>query len=74
MSEIMLVDRKDFDELEKVAKHLEKMVTNAFIRRGVKVYETRNKTLCHHSSDMPTRAGWINANNLVFSDKVENWE
>lgn len=50
------------------------MVTNAFIRRGVKVYETRNKTLCHHSSDMPTRAGWINANNLVFSDKVENWE
>lgn len=34
MSEIMLVDRKDFDELEKVAKHLEKMVNNALSNLG----------------------------------------
>lgn len=67
-------DKTAFVSVAANSDHPRKMVTNAFIRRGVKVYETRNKTLCHHSIDMPTRAGWINANNLVFSDKVENWE
>ena len=34
MSEMMLIDKKDFDELEKVAKHLEKMVTDALSNLG----------------------------------------
>ncbi len=51
--------------------HPLQMVVNAFIRRGVKVYKTKGATL-HHYRKTPDR-GWISANPLTFSDKVEEW-
>lgn len=54
--------------------HPLKMVTNAFIRRGVRVCKTEGKVLWHHSGDMPNRKGWISCNNIEFSDFVEEWE
>lgn len=35
--------------------HPRKMVTNAYIRRGAKVYEARGSTVCHFHGDMPER-------------------
>lgn len=51
-----------------------KMVVNAYIRRGAKVYVTRSNTLRHYYGDMPRREGWKSANKLEFSEKVEDWD
>ena len=53
--------------------HPKKMVTNAYIPRGAKVYEARDKVLQHHCGDMPQRDGWSSANTLEFSEEVEDW-
>jgi beta-lactamase superfamily II metal-dependent hydrolase len=52
-------------------KHPSKRVVNAFIRRGAKVVATRGNGICFHSSDVPTREGWVNATPLPFSNQVE---
>lgn len=54
--------------------HPKRMVTNAYIRRGAKVYEARNSTIQHHCGDMPSREGWGSANTLSFSEEVDDWD
>lgn len=49
------------------------MVTNAFTRRGVKVYKTAGKTICHHK-ETPQREGWTKISKIEFQDKVEAWD
>lgn len=53
--------------------HPRKAVTNAFIRRGCSVVETRGgvKSLAFN---MPPRAGWVPAPTVAFSYEVESWE
>lgn len=57
----------------KDSDHPLKMVTNAFIRRGVKVYQTNGKSLRHHRN-MSDREGWSSAEKIEFSNWVEEWE
>ena len=54
--------------------HPKKMVVNAYIRRGAKVYEARTSTLQHHCGDMPPREGWNTVDPLKFSEEVEDWK
>lgn len=49
------------------------MVTNAYIRRGVKVYKNNGNTICHHQGNMPER-GWGTVSQVPFSEKVEEWD
>lgn len=41
----------------KDSDHPKKVVTNAYIRRGLKIYEAKGKTIHHHMGDMPDRNG-----------------
>jgi beta-lactamase superfamily II metal-dependent hydrolase len=50
--------------------HPRKKVTNAFIRRGATVYQTRGGALCQ-PYNRPRRAGYGDAPPIPFSDKVE---
>ncbi len=52
--------------------HPRKAVTNAFIRRGCSVVETRSDTKCS-SHNMPSR-GWYPAPTIPFSSEVESWD
>jgi beta-lactamase superfamily II metal-dependent hydrolase len=51
--------------------HPRKMVVNAFLRRGAKVFATQGSTK-HHYKGMPDR-GWQSATPLEFSNQVEAW-
>jgi beta-lactamase superfamily II metal-dependent hydrolase len=51
-------------------KHPAKKVTNAFKRRGIKPYWTKNNGLCHRHNT-PSREGWSTATEIPFYDKVE---
>lgn len=53
--------------------HPLKMVTNAYIRRGVSTYETYGNTICHHCGQMPKR-GWTQLKMIEFADYVEEWD
>lgn len=53
--------------------HPRKMVTNAFIRRGVRVYKTNGGTICHSHGAMPDR-DWGAVPEIGFSDYVESWD
>ena len=53
--------------------HPLKMVTNAYIRRGVKAYQTDGSTVCQHHGDMPER-GWTKCTPIRFSELVEEWD
>ncbi len=55
------------------SNHPLKMVTNAYIRRGIKVYKTDGYTISHHNGEMPDR-GWGASTNIEFSDYVEKWD
>lgn len=52
--------------------HPKKVVTNAFIRRGANVVQTKGKAICSHHGT-PTRQGWTTAATVEFSDEVESW-
>lgn len=56
----------------KDSDHPRRMVVNAFLRRGVKVYNASGYTIRHHRGDMPSR-GWPASEQLKFYDKVEEW-
>lgn len=58
--------------VSKGSDHPKKMVTNAFIRRGAKVFEARTNIL-RHSRNMPEREGWVTAKKIEFSETVEDW-
>lgn len=51
-------------------EHPKKSVTNAFIRRGVKVCVTKGKTICHRDG-FETREGWSNVEPVKFHNEVE---
>lgn len=40
-------------------KHPAPRVANAFMRRGYEVGATSGRPICDHSSDVPTRPGWV---------------
>jgi beta-lactamase superfamily II metal-dependent hydrolase len=67
---------KAFSACVSVAKesttHPRKAVTNAFIRRGSHVIETRGVPVCH-SYNMDSR-GWSSASTIPFSSEVEAWD
>lgn len=52
--------------------HPLRMVTNAFRRRGVKVYKTSDGIICHRDGDMPER-GWNSVEEIGFYEEVEEW-
>ena len=56
----------------KESDHPRRMVVNAFLRRGVKVYNASGYTIQHHCGDMPSR-GWSTSKQLEFYDEVEEW-
>lgn len=58
---------------KEASKHPKKMVTNAFIRRGAAVVQTKGDTKCSHHGT-PTREGWSAAPTVPFADEVESWE
>lgn len=57
---------------ENDTNHPRKVVTNAFIRRGCMVIETRDNIICH--CNISKRDGWITAERIQFYDKVESYE
>lgn len=52
--------------------HPRKMVTNAYIRRGVNVFVVRGQ-IQNHRVGLPNREGWISAVPSQFNDNVEEW-
>lgn len=63
-----------FVSIGKDSDHPKGMVTNAYIRRGVKVYEARQSTIHHHKGEMPEREGWTSAIKTNFSAEVDDWD
>lgn len=59
--------------VSKGSDHPRKMVVNAYIRRGLEVFEARDKILRHYKG-MPERDGWTSANKLPFNEQVEDWD
>lgn len=53
--------------------HPLKMVTNGYIRRGVKTYKTDGSIIHHHRGNVPDR-GWERLSAIEFSNKVEDWD
>ncbi|WP_397458507.1 hypothetical protein AB3464_28525 [Pseudomonas asplenii] len=51
--------------------HPKKMVTNAFIKRGAKVFATKGQSI-RHSRNMPKRS-WVALMPISFSEQVEEW-
>lgn len=62
-----------FVSIGKDSDHPKAMVTNAYIRRGTKVFEARKSTIHHHKGDMPEREGWSSATKKVFTPEVDDW-
>lgn len=63
-----------FVSIGKDSDHPKGMVTNAYIRRGAKVYEARTSTIRHHKGEMPERKGWTSATKKSFSTEVDDWD
>lgn len=61
-----------FVSIAKNSDHPKKMVVNAYMRRGVKVFEARNSSKWHHRGTAD-RSGYSTATPLEFSDEVESW-
>lgn len=49
-----------------------KMVTNAFLRRGVEVYNAKGVTI-NHRKNIESRQGWSSVTAIEFSEDVEEW-
>ena len=62
-----------FVSVGKGTDHPRKMVVNAYLRRGAKVFEARKFTVCH-SNGMPQRVGWSATDSLGFQSNVEKWD
>lgn len=50
--------------------HPRKVVTNAFLRRGANVHQTKGESK-RHSHNMPNREGWIASTPIPFHSQVE---
>lgn len=53
--------------------HPRRVVTNAFRRRGCKVFETKGSTHCNHLNT-PSRSGWPIASEVPFHTEVESYD
>lgn len=53
--------------------HPRKMVVNAFIKRGAKVFWTKGQTIRHHHN-MPNRDGWDSLDPIQHFSEVEAWD
>lgn len=62
-----------FASVAEGSDHPLKMVTNAYIRRGVRTYQTNGNTICYHRGQMPER-GWTQLKMIEFADYVEEWD
>lgn len=62
-----------FASVAENSDHPLKMVVNAFIRRGVKVFKTRGCGLCKHNN-MENRQGWYPCSEERFESNVEDWD
>ena len=62
-----------FVSVAKNSDHPKKMVVNAYIRRGVKVFEARNFSIWHHRGT-PERDSYSTLTPLKFSEHVESWD
>lgn len=65
-------NKKAFACVGKYTDNPKKMVTNAFIRRGVKVFKTEGFTI-RHNINTPARDGWSTAESIRFNSEVEEW-
>lgn len=74
VSEDSIPTKTAFVSIGKNSDHPKGMVTNAYIRRGVKVFEARTSTIHHHEGDMPEREGWTSATKQNFSTEVVDWD
>lgn len=63
-----------FVSAAKGSDHPYKMVVNAFIRRGIKVYRTNGGVIHYEQGNMPKREGWGPLQNMPFFKKVEDWK
>lgn len=55
---------------EKAPKHPKRVVTNAFIRRGFEVGQTKGKTI-NYGQAFPARPNWVAIDPVPFYDQVE---
>ena len=62
-----------FASVAEGSDHPRKMVTNAFIRRGVRTCKTSGTVISYKAGSMPNR-GWAPLEEIEFSDYVEAWE
>jgi len=53
-------------------KHPSKRVTNAFLRRGAKVIQTKGSAKCHFTSGAPARQGWVTADPVPFHTDLDD--
>lgn len=74
VSEDSIPTKTAFVSIGKDSDHPKGMVTNAYIRRGVKVFEARTSTINHNVGDMPNREGWTSVTNKNFSIEVDDWD
>ena len=56
---------------KKAPRHPKRVVTNAFLRRGFRVGQTKGSTIRHYSPGMPEREGWGPITYLPFYEEVE---
>ncbi|QOX62378.1 MBL fold metallo-hydrolase [Anoxybacterium hadale] len=66
-------NKSAFVSVAKNSDHPKKMVVNAYIRRGVKVFEARTSSKWHHRGT-PERDAYNTATPLEFSEYVESWD
>lgn len=56
----------------KAPRHPKKVVTNAFVRRGFRVGQTKGRAISHFTQGTPKREGWGPITYLPFFEEVEN--
>lgn len=55
----------------KAPRHPKRAVTNAFVRRGFKVGQTKGQAICHFTPGAPVRPGWGPISYVPFFEEVE---
>lgn len=55
----------------KAPRHPKRAVTNAFVRRGFRVGQTKGGSICHFTPDTPPRSGWGPISYVPFYEEVE---
>lgn len=66
------VAKAAYVSVAKDSDHPLKVVTNAFVRRGVKVYQTNGNIIWHHMN-MPNRNEFTKLESIPFASTVEEW-